>query len=491
MINGRATIPDILQRFPPKLGHHSNRGHLAHTSRRHFHCAARDRQPRQAVPQFTTYIIAPPASMPSLHKPFPSRRTSAHNVSPASTSNGKAHKATESTSQLSVTDSASAPNASCSFTAPTANAIWQDKLMNSFFKRIKDKLPCYSGLTLHELESDEAMATTVDALVYMTRSRRGQISWLPLELLEKLSKQTHDPTEKWRKEVLQSQLYIIKVLSKALSTLHPSEIAHQEPSEWIDPPAIQDETAAYIISVMTLYARQTRHSVDRPPEFLHMTNDTSFHSFETLEPVSAVTGDIMAIDDLMAAYDNRTKRVHTDADSETSMGAARINIEPTPPTPSSSDNSLNRLILKYVGRIIFHVSASNWKTVFTQISKGIRTLASTTEDGADTTDMWLMAHSALDRVRPVTILQELSSLLVNMRPDAQSGVSRALRQGMWGRIKVFPYEYIDASINPRKLEGAAERVYDAMQQSVDAERRHAFWPTMTLLLSTSPERLNA
>ncbi|EJD36584.1 hypothetical protein AURDEDRAFT_117057 [Auricularia subglabra TFB-10046 SS5] len=442
--------------------------------------------------------------MPSLHKPFPSRRTSAHNVSPASTSNGKAHKATESTSQLSVTDSASAPNASSSFTAPTANANWQDKLMNSFFKRIKDKLPCYSGMTLHELESDEAMATTVDALVYMTRSRMGQISWLLLELLEKLSKQTHDPTEKWRKDVLQSQLYIIKVLSKALSvqwdleregkglpkqTLHPSEIAHQEQSEWVDPPAIQDETAAYIISVMTLYVRQTRHSVDRPPEFLHMTNDTSFHSFETLEPVSPVTGEIMAIDDLMAAYDNRTKRVHTDADSETSMGASRINIEPTPPTLSSSDNSLNRLILKYVGRIIFHVSASNWKTVFTRISKGIRTLASTTEDGADTTDMWLMAHSALDRVRLVTILQELSSLLVNMRPDAQSGVSQALRQGMWGWINVFPYEYIDASINPRKLEGAAERVYDAMQQLVDAERRHAFWPTMTLLLSTSPERL--
>ena len=60
---------------------------------------------------------------------------------------------------------------------------------------------------------------------------------------------------------------------------------------------------------------------------------------------------------------------------------------------------------------------------------------------------------------------------------------------MWGWINVFPYEYIDASINPRKLEGAAERVYDAMQQLVDAERRHAFWPTMTLLLSTSPERL--
>ena len=50
------------------------------------------------------------------------------------------------------------------------------------------QLPCYSGVNLHELESDEAMATTVDALIYMTRSRMGQIAWLLLELLEKLSK---------------------------------------------------------------------------------------------------------------------------------------------------------------------------------------------------------------------------------------------------------------------------------------------------------------
>jgi len=50
------------------------------------------------------------------------------------------------------------------------------------------QLPCYSGTHLLELEADESMLRTVDALIHMTRTKLGQIVWLLLELLEKLSK---------------------------------------------------------------------------------------------------------------------------------------------------------------------------------------------------------------------------------------------------------------------------------------------------------------
>lgn len=83
---------------------------------------------------------------------------------------------------------------------------------------------------------------------------------------------------------------------------------------------------------------------------------------------------------------------------------------------------------------------------------------------------------------------ELSSLLVNMRLEGQISVAQALRHALWQWINTFPADYSDAAVNPRKLEGSAERLYDVMQNIVDADRRIAFWPTVTLLLATSPDR---
>lgn len=217
--------------------------------------------------------------------------------------------------------------------------------------------------------------------------------------------------------MLQSQLYVIKILSAALTAqwnlkresqrpgstnggrAQPSETPCHDQADWVEPPPIQDDTAAYIISIMSLYIRQTRHAVDRPPEFLHMTNDTSFHSFEILEPVLPTTGEVVSVEELIASCDPGASRVPRDE------AGALPYIESTPPTVSSSNNSLNRLILKYTARIIFHVSASNWNSVSTRVRKGIHQLASTTDEPSDLSDMWLMAYCAMDRTKLVQILQ--------------------------------------------------------------------------------------
>ncbi|KAH7098759.1 hypothetical protein BKA62DRAFT_711739 [Auriculariales sp. MPI-PUGE-AT-0066] len=442
--------------------------------------------------------------MPSITT-FPVRRTSTHNISVGIPRGGTSHRTTESASQLSLTDN-NPPQSSAhslqqqqpghTFVPPgMANANnWEDKLMNSFFKSIKDKLPCYSGTHLLELEADESVMRTVDALVHMTHSRMGQIVWLLLELLEKLYKQTTDSQDKWRQDVLQSQLFLLKILSACLTFQwdhahtqrrgpgstdfrdgrHPMDTPHHNPADWVEPPPLKDDNAAYIISVMGLYVRQTRHAIDRPADFLHMTNDTSFHSLEVLEIINPDTRRIMTQNELL-------------------FGTSELVIEPTVATIIPYDNSLNRLILKYASRVIFHVSASNWSTVYHRVRKGIHQHANSSNSGGDDlheySDLWLIAFCAFDRVRLVQVLQELASLLVNMRIKAQIEIAQALRRAMWNWINVFPSEFADASVNPRKLDGAAERLYDVMQQLADADRRLAFWPCLTLLMCTSPERL--
>ena len=66
--------------------------------------------------------------------------------------------------------------------------------------------------------------------------------------------------------------------------------------------------------------------------------------------------------------------------------------------------SLSLMIAKYVGRVLYHLSASNWPMVLEKIKKRIYVLANAPEDGPDMIDLQLMAHSLLDRNRLFQIL---------------------------------------------------------------------------------------
>jgi hypothetical protein len=73
----------------------------------------------------------------------------------------------------------------------------------------------------------------------------------------------------------------------------------------------------------------------------------------------------------------------------------------------NSSLAINDLIAKYVGRIIFHISASNWKIVFDRLSDKINTIASHPEPNPDSIDLQLMSHAVLDRVRLVMLLNRV------------------------------------------------------------------------------------
>ena len=71
--------------------------------------------------------------------------------------------------------------------------------------------------------------------------------------------------------------------------------------------------------------------------------------------------------------------------------------------------SLHSAIAKYTGRIVYHLSASNWSVVLGRIRQRIHGLASTAEAEPDTVDLQLITYSALDRSKLVQSLQGGSS----------------------------------------------------------------------------------
>ena len=72
--------------------------------------------------------------------------------------------------------------------------------------------------------------------------------------------------------------------------------------------------------------------------------------------------------------------------------------------------AVNDLIAKYVGRVIFHISASNWNIVFERLSAKINNIATNPESNLDSLDLQLMSHAVLDRARLVMLLNRACSI---------------------------------------------------------------------------------
>lgn len=84
----------------------------------------------------------------------------------------------------------------------------------------------------------------------------------------------------------------------------------------------------------------------------------------------------------------------------------------------------------------------------------------------------------------------LSSLLVNMKREAQAAVAVPLRKAIWNWIDIYPDEFNEAIRSRGRMEGAPERTFDLLYTS-----QHNFekdlWPTLTILVCISAERISS
>ena len=187
---------------------------------------------------------------------------------------------------------------------------------------------------------------------------------------------------------------------------------------WTEPSPLDDNCARYILSVMILYLRQTAPPETSVEPFDNFNFTTSFHDFETTEypgMPSAVQSDpsfgLGVTAESIGMPRSRGKRspspVHKADDPSapfTSLPQHFTHYEKTSQMLYKSTVSLSLLIAKYVGRVLYHLSASNWPMVLEKVKKRIHVLANAPEDGPDMIDLQLMAHSLLDRNRLFQIL---------------------------------------------------------------------------------------
>jgi neurofibromin 1 len=87
--------------------------------------------------------------------------------------------------------------------------------------------------------------------------------------------------------------------------------------------------------------------------------------------------------------------------------------EPTNVGAMKSLFLLNALVAKFAGRIIFHISASNWAVVFHRLRTKLHFLASDFDREKvtpDLVDLRLLSHSALNRERLLAVLQGMPAV---------------------------------------------------------------------------------
>jgi neurofibromin 1 len=149
----------------------------------------------------------------------------------------------------------------------------------------------------------------------------------------------------------------------------------------------------------------------------NLSFEATFHDFETIDNVDAPLNPSQYIsEDLDDAQTLGSSSQPLNASSPSVNGSqmTQVTVAPmaqhntrleiTPKVLARSHFSLNALILKFAGRIVYHLSASNWSVVLERIRQKIRFLANSTDDSPDIVDLSLMKHSSLDRTRLVQIL---------------------------------------------------------------------------------------
>ena len=240
-------------------------------------------------------------------------------------------------------------------------------------------------------------------------------------------------------EVLQSQLLILKVLSITLAsrwTRHSSNFSNDDRSSnssserltpkvhsvsstslsWEEAPPLDDSCIKYILSVMVLFIRQTASS-DVPLMVATRSTDTSFRDFDDRVNIQVDASATSVPPPPLPLQTSPQSRPSVGSFSSAKMAincishiaAANAKYENTHMSMVNSSIVINNLIARYVGRIIFHLSASNWKVVFERLSTKINYIATHPELTPDSIDLQFLSHCVMDRTRLVVLLNRVFS----------------------------------------------------------------------------------
>ncbi|KZO99436.1 hypothetical protein CALVIDRAFT_381095 [Calocera viscosa TUFC12733] len=170
-----------------------------------------------------------------------------------------------------------------------------------------------------------------------------------------------------------------------------------------------------------------------------------------------------------------------------------ILLAPVPPAWATTPKGCRVVIYGYITQIILHLSASNWNVVYERIQTKIRDVGSgegRDREGGDMTEIELISLSFLSRGRLIQILNDLASLLIQMRRSTQTTMAIAVHAAIMKWMNTCPSEFVSLIQGDYRLDGTPERVFDTLLM-VEHTNPKIFLPALSMLLAVSPDRLRS
>ncbi|KIJ35291.1 hypothetical protein M422DRAFT_34700 [Sphaerobolus stellatus SS14] len=389
------------------------------------------------------------------------------------------------------------------------------KLLSASLSVLETALPCNSGNPLEVVEASISTERSRIGLIGSAVQNADIVLMALCDFLKKIQKRI--PADgAHSKEVLESELYILKTMVQALDLCWPTEV---EPSSnatsdnkaepnghssegqgsayvpkqgstripspkasssslrststsisWIEPRALSDHTAEHILDTIQMYLSEDAQFgrvtdelfpwkvLEWVPSLVHPTR---VKGRNTNQQYKASKGQRQArnrlifdpVEDL-PIYGEHTVYTHEETRDESLHGSFLV--------------SVPILIRRYASRIVYHLSASNWHIVFGRIKSRLHTLVQENE------------------ARP-------SSAGAHVFPPNRSLRSVLSGEGKTAAVTSPLKEQFTSSSIRRILDGLPERLFEVLRDycKENSKRASTLYPVLAVLLAISPERLES
>nr|XP_018259204.1 neurofibromin 1 [Kwoniella dejecticola CBS 10117]OBR81362.1 neurofibromin 1 [Kwoniella dejecticola CBS 10117] len=412
-------------------------------------------------------------------------------------SNHNLSKGESSVNQASSTFDTRSIDETSSIIMRPENNTPEQKVINSLVFRIVNKLPCNSGTRLAIMEVDPGVQATIGSLLQLSRSRLPLIVQSLVGALETLSKYTSSSSlAETSLDILHSQLYLLHILNLCLSTSWQVQSQNAPPPQseiprcWPDPHPFDDILARYMLGIMLIYARSvSSDSVNHDRVSPAPTKESK------ISGTSSTTSSMRSVTSNNSAYTLGTKffQEHSYPSSSTAPQNAS-NKTKMLSACCTTPTAIITQMMKYISRVIFYLSASNWNLILSRMRSRIGHLQTTIEESPDVIEMKLLEWSNLDRNRLSQVLQEINNTFIHVKRPAQLSIANALRKATWNWIEVHPSEYESFILANRKMEGGVEALWETLWSlsdsgftSSNARRTKTFYPLLAMLMVLTPD----
>ncbi|OZJ03142.1 hypothetical protein BZG36_04650, partial [Bifiguratus adelaidae] len=372
------------------------------------------------------------------------------------------------------------------------------RLISSLINRLGIRLPCNTPRSLESLESDPIIRQTVGALIDLSKFRLGHIANQLVLMLENVSKTTSVHTEESVPfDILQSQLFLLKVLNACLRQYWANHLEGQEENgaelpaddnaenptrestRLVDPPPLDDSLARYIVNILIRFLHQ-------------MAMQDADHSFTGSGSTLSSRENLLrqGIADLAAGSIFTMFSSYAPVLTRPSPHSSYSFHHQTHPSSSRAYQELMQEICRATAGILFVISASNWNVIFLKLKTKLAYLSSTSDEWPETVELRLLECSALNSRRLSAVLQELCNGFLHLKKGIQLTLASILRSSIWHWIQTYPTEFIALCQSGKRLDGGPELLFDMCSGLADNPKRKAiFWPLQTVLLILCPDLL--